>query len=189
MSSPAALGLAPWRCCAAAPAAPPNRRRSPCPRCRSANCRSSASTKTIQPALRKAARSGSGIGDRRQLDSAMPLSRTAAAMRRHDVTFDVAQRVEAQRIPGGIGARLAPPSTARNSQACRAPVAAAQHGEPARRRAMLVRAGGTSRGGANRLGWARAVERAGGVGRDGVEIVEQSDVNRHALCPFAPALS
>ena len=38
-------------------------------------------------------------------------------------------------------------------------------------------------------GLGRAVERAAGVRRDRVQIVEQSDVNRHALCPFAPALS
>ena len=35
----------------------------------------------------------------------------------------------------------------------------------------------------------RTVQRAGGVGGHGVQIVEQSDVNRHALCPFAAALS
>ena len=64
----------------------------------------------------------------------------------------------------------------------------AHHQQPPRRRAMIADQPkpGEAREEA-RLGG--TIERAGSVRGHRVEIVEQSDVNRQALCPFAPALS
>ena len=132
----------PWpcavRCCAAAPGASPNRPRNPCPSVSIRQLPVFSRDEDDPAALPGRRAQRLRIGERRQLDprhAARPRPAASAGEHRR-----VARPggIEAQRIPGGIGARAASPWRARNSQALRDAVAAPHHLQPARRRDMVV---------------------------------------------------
>ena len=143
-------------------------------------------TNVTQPAAAKARRKGSGSAS--GASSTLPdLRRKPGNQSGEQVRIVRPGGIEAKRVPGRIG--IGPPALAGEEQPGFAEaVARRDHLQPPRRRGLIVNQpepGET----AEQAGLGRTIERAAGIGGDCVEIVEQSDINRHALCPFAPPAS